>query len=196
MNRRSLLKLGIAAAAVTVGGGHTPYRQWAVYRRKHLLIGTAKADPASYALGKRLAALLAEKLPESKARVTRGPDSRRLASLIATGQIDVILLRRDEAAALAEGRGDFADYGPVELRGLFAVDDHILVSRDDFPDRHAYLVAGTLTDHTETWDGAGPYSDGPVPAHAGAQAFALKQPLPDLKESDVAATPGSHPHKH
>lgn len=194
MNRRSLLKLGIAAAAFMAGGGHTPYQQWAVYRLKHLLIGTAKADPPSYDLGKRVAALLAEKLPESKARVTRGPDARRLASLIATGQIEVIMLRRAEAAALAAGRGDFSAYGPVALRGLFALGDHILVSRNDFPDRHAYLVAGTLTDHTKTWTGAGPYSDGPVPIHAGARAFALKQPLPDLEESDAAAAPGSHRH--
>ena len=194
MNRRRLLKLGIAAAAFMAGGGHTPYQQWTVYRLKHLLIGTSKADPASYAIGKRVAALLAERLPESKARVTRGPDARRLASLIATGQIAVIVLRRAEAAALAEGSGDFAAYGPVALYGLFDLGDHILVSRGDFPDRHAYLVAKTLTEHTKKWTGTGQYSDGPVPVHAGARAFALKQPLPNFEESDVVAAPGSHRH--
>ncbi len=178
VNRRALLRLGLAGAAALVGGGHTPYGQWVAYRQKHLLIGTSKADAASYDLGKRVAGLLGQYLPESKARVARGPDARRLASLISTGQIEVILVRRDEAADFAAGHGRFAPYGAVPLAALFDLGSHLLVSRDDFPDRHAYLVVGTLTAHQAEIPGTKPYDPaaGPLPIHAGARAVAADAP--------------------
>jgi hypothetical protein len=71
--RRSALKLGLAGAGWLLCGAHTPYGQWQVYRRKHLMIGTSKADPPSYPLGRRIVEILVDYLPESSARVTRGP---------------------------------------------------------------------------------------------------------------------------
>ena len=42
--RRQVLRLGGALAAAVLLSGHTPYGQWVVYRKKHLLIGCHKAD--------------------------------------------------------------------------------------------------------------------------------------------------------
>ena len=44
MNRRHALRLSVAAVATLLLSGHTPYGQWVVYRKKHLLIGCHKAD--------------------------------------------------------------------------------------------------------------------------------------------------------
>ena len=89
MRRRGFLQTGLVATAWLAASGHTPYRQWQVYRQKHLLIGTSKADAPTYPLGQKIAEVLATHLPESSARVTRGPDPWRLASLLTTGQLEM-----------------------------------------------------------------------------------------------------------
>jgi hypothetical protein len=89
-----------AGAAAMFLCGHAPYGQWGVYRRRHLLILTARADPPSFELGKRVAEVLADRLPSSKAQVSRAPHKERIASLISSQQLDVALMRRDDAAAL------------------------------------------------------------------------------------------------
>ena len=180
VSRRKLVSTGLAAAALLLASGHTPYRQWTVYRRRHLLIGTCRADPPSYPLGQRVAAVLAEGLPDSAARVSRAPDQWRLASLITTAQIDVILLSRRDAAALALGEKPFTDFGPVDLRCLYTFGDYLLLCRPDFPDRHAYLVTQTLDEHGREIPGAraAQVAEGPVPIHPGALAYAKALPLP------------------
>ena len=62
MNRRALLRAGATAAAAILLGGHTPYGQWVVYRKKHLLIGCHKEDPRTYVLAKEAVALLEPKI--------------------------------------------------------------------------------------------------------------------------------------
>ncbi len=76
MNRRRALWLSVGAAMVLLLGGHTPYGQWVVYRKKHLLIGCHKADPETYDLAKRVVALLDAHLPAAKSRVARAPNAR------------------------------------------------------------------------------------------------------------------------
>ncbi|NIR30294.1 MAG: hypothetical protein GWN84_13485, partial [Gammaproteobacteria bacterium] len=78
--RRRLLKMGLAAAALVFATGHTPYRQWVVYRQRHLIIATNRADPPSHRLGVQMAAVLAAELPASRARVARAPNAARVAS--------------------------------------------------------------------------------------------------------------------
>jgi hypothetical protein len=54
MNRRQAAgRLVAAAALVMLLGGHTPYGQWVVYRKKHLVIGCHREDPATYELANR-----------------------------------------------------------------------------------------------------------------------------------------------
>jgi len=193
IDRRTVLRAGLAATVFMMAGGHTPYRQWTVYRRKHLLIGTCRADEPTYPLGKRIAATLEQYLPESKARVSRAPDQRRLASLITTGQLEIMLFSRDDATALRDGAPPFEDFGETQLTALFSFGDHLLVTRPDFPDRHAWLVAKTLTERAVDIDGATPAEPTalPVPIHPAAQAFAAGEPEPAappaIPEPDLAA---------
>ncbi len=178
MDRRRFV--ATALAAVLAGGpapparAHTPYNQWVIYRRRHLLILTSRADPRSYPLGKVLAGILSENLPASRARPSRAPDSNRIASLISTKQMEVALLTREEAVALLRGREPFRDYGPVPLRALFEVGDYLLVARSDFPAAHAYLVAATLDANRAALGGtpgAVPGIAGTFPVHAGVIAY-------------------------
>jgi hypothetical protein len=180
---------------VLASGGasaHTPYQQWVVYRRKHLLVGTCRADPAGYELGKRLVAMLERELPEAKARVTRAPDQERLASLLTTGQISTILLRPGEAQALRAGEAPFAQYGPFALVALAAVEDYCLVSADDFPAHHAWLLARALfSTHSDRATRA-LLDDGRLPLHSSALAFLAGAPIPD----PPAAAAEEHDHGH
>ncbi|MFQ5898542.1 MAG: hypothetical protein ACE5JN_09870 [Candidatus Methylomirabilia bacterium] len=191
MTRGAFLKLALAGAAWTFGTGHTPYRQWVVYRKRHLLILTSRTDGPSYPLGKRVAEILATHLPASKARVSRAPYTERIASLISTKQMDVALLSRDDAAALLEGRPPFADYGPVPLRVIIGLGNYLLVCRDDFPAPHAYLVARTLSAHRAEVpvpvfpDPPGAKEpDATVPTHPGALAYFEGRPLPEVEAKE------------
>ncbi len=177
--RRQLL----AALALTpfagLGWAHTPYRQWVVYRRKHLLIGTTRADPDGYRLGKALAATLADELPESQARVARARNARRLASLLATGQLQVALLGIGEAQAMAAGEPPFEDTGPTELRVLLVLGERVLVAVADLPDHHAWLVTGTLV---EVGYGIGaPRIRPQLPLHQGSLAYLEGAEMPDAQ---------------
>jgi hypothetical protein len=196
MRRRTACRLGLAGAAWLLGGGHTPYGQWQVYRRRHLMIGTSRADAPTYPLGQRIAETLASHLPESSARVTRGPDAWRLASLITSGQLEVILLSTAHVAALRDGRPPFEAFGATRLCSLFMFDGqeggHWLVCRPDFPDRHAYLVVETLAVHAAPLlGGRAPDLTSPVPLHPGALAYLRGAPLPPPTPTpDLTATAG------
>ncbi|MGI9419042.1 MAG: hypothetical protein ACR2RA_14530 [Geminicoccaceae bacterium] len=133
------------------------------------MIGANKADPPTYELGKRIAELLAEELPESRARVARAPHAWRLASLLTSDQIQLVLFGEQDLGALRDGRDGFEAFGSTDLRTLYRFGDYWLVTRPDFPDEHAALVTLTLAEH-----GAGlakrqglPGENGPVPVHAG-----------------------------
>lgn len=180
IRRRELLKIGLIASAWCVSAAHTPYRQWQVYRRRHLLIGTSKADAPTYPLGQRIAELLASELPESSARVARGPDPWRLASLLTSRQLEVVLLSSADVAALRDGGAPFEAFGPTALNALFAFGDYFLVCRPDFPPHHAYLVVETLSAHADAIAGSAPADPlaSPVPIHPGALAYALGEPMP------------------
>ncbi|MEM9222702.1 MAG: hypothetical protein AAGB11_09900 [Pseudomonadota bacterium] len=135
------LALAVASGALA----HTPYRQWVVYRKKHLLLGTHRDDDAGYRTAKDAAAHLVEALPASKARVARAPAPSRLASLLATDQLDVAILKPSLAAEMAAGRNVFAAYGPIDLKTLLMLSDgRMLVAHARFPDEHAELVADAL----------------------------------------------------
>jgi TRAP-type uncharacterized transport system substrate-binding protein len=180
MLRRKFLQAGLIATAWIATAAHTPYRQWQIYRRRHLLIGTSKADAPTYPLGQRVAEVLAVHLPESSARVTRGPDPWRLASLLTTGQLEVVLLSAGDVAALRDGRAPFSAFGPTPLNALFAFGDYLLVCRPDFPAHHAYQVVQTLADNVALIAGARPLDAGasPVAIHQGARAYAMGEPMP------------------
>ncbi len=184
MNRRGFLSIGLAGAALLLTSAHTPYRQWVIYRKRRLLIGSSKADMPSYSLSKQVAETLLTYLPESKARASRAPNPWRLASLLSTAQMDVAILSATDAAALLEGRPPFADFGGVALAGLFGFDPYLLVARADFPARHAFLVSRTLYEHRATIPDARPLKAavGALPLHPGTLAYLQGEPLPEPPE--------------
>lgn len=176
-SRRSALLCIAALAAVTVASGHTPYRQWKVYRQRRLLILTSRGN-GSFELGKHVARLLANELPLSQAQASRARDALRIASLITTGQMDVALMTRTDAARLLRREPPFEAYQPVALRALVGLDGFLLVCRDDFPDHHAYLVAQALSVERELLPvalapapGTLDEPDPVVPTHPGARAY-------------------------
>ncbi|HSM41079.1 MAG TPA: hypothetical protein VK862_10035 [Afifellaceae bacterium] len=177
MNRRRFVKLILLAVGAKILGGHTPYGQWVVYRKKHLLIGCHKVDPKTYELAKQVVALLAERLPAAKSRVARAPGSGRLASLLGTAQMDVAILSRSDAAAMLRGAEHFSAYGPIALRLLIPISDRLLVARADLSERHAWLVTGALAGSevapAVAWTG-----DSVIPWHPGSLAFLEGQPEP------------------
>lgn len=178
MIRRRVLRGALAIAAGLLLSGHTPYRQWVVYRKKHLLIGCHRADPETYDLAKRAVALLEEHLPAARARVARAPDARRLASLLGTGQMEVATLDAADARAMLEGTGRFVPYGPLGLRLLTPLGGRLLVCRADVPERHAWLVTGALTG-TELAEAVSPTLNAAVPWHPGSRAFLEGRPEPE-----------------
>ncbi|RDD60537.1 hypothetical protein DRB17_17740 [Ferruginivarius sediminum] len=198
-SRRAVLRLALGGLIALPATGHAPYGQWGVYRKRFLLILTTKVDPPSFALGQRLAEVLAERLPDSRARVSRAPHKARVASLISTGQLDLALMRPDDAAALRRGLPPFADYGPVQLRRLVGLGDFLLVCRADFPARHAWLLARTIAEAIR--DLPAPLTpvptlaqkpDSSVPLHKGARAYFTGEPMPDRELEDGAG----HGHEH
>ena len=112
--------------------------------------------------------------------MTRAPYTERIASLISSKQLDVALMSPPDAVALAAGLPPFEAYGPVALRTLIALDGYLLVCRDDFPARHAYVVTRTLDLHRdELPQTAAAGSESPaVPLHPGALAYFEDAPPP------------------
>lgn len=184
MRRRSVLWVLLAAPA---SRAHTPFQQWVVYRRKHLLIGTNKADAGSYELGKQLVVQLAEKLPESKPRTARAPNAERLASLLTTEQLLVVLLRPEDALNLRLGKPPFAAFGPFDVRLLADMGAYYLVSSPVLPDHHAWLICKALAPVA-----ARAKTSASIPYHAGAERFLSGGAMPRISEVDE---PGrSHEH--
>lgn len=181
LTRRAILQLGVAGTALTGLVGHTPYRQWKVYRQKHLLIGSHRGDPESFVLAQRIAQTLVDALPASSARASRAPDARRVASLLTSNQWQVAVLNRNDARHLVEGRGMFSPNEALPLLGLFAMGEYLLVCRADFPDHHAWLVTATLTENARTIPDGAPmaHARGPLAVHPGARAYATGAAQPE-----------------
>ena len=181
MATRRRVLAALAAAAACPAAAHTPYRQWVVYRQKHLLIGAHRGDARTYELAQRVVAVLAEELPAAKARIARGPRPQRIASLIGTGQLLLAVLSRPEAARMARALPPFEGYRPAALRPLAALaDGYALYGSEDLPLDHAWLVTQAL-DHAKL--GAAPGAEAlageSLPLHPGAEAFWAGAPLPE-----------------
>jgi hypothetical protein len=181
MNRRQFLSITAGLFGLVVLSGHSPYRQWIVYRQTHLIILTSRDDPAADDLGERFALIVRETLPESRAAVGRGPHVQRIASLMSSRQAAVAVISGVNALAMYRGEGPFQQYGPLPLRILVQNDNYRLVCLDDFLPQHAYLLAEALMTRAA---GLGLSVPTPnvteaqeIPPHAGALAFAEGRPL-------------------
>ena len=168
-SRRGVL-LGLGAALWSSGAalGHTPYRQWVIYRQKHLLIGAHRGDEGTYAHAKIIVAALEKELPDARARIARGPRPQRIASLMATGQLLISVLAEEDADLMSMARPPFEGYRPTPLRQLATLDGtYHLFASPDLPPDHAYLVVGAL--HRASI--AKPPAASTLPVHPGAASF-------------------------
>ena len=179
--RRALLAAALSGAALLVPGrailAHTPYRQWTIYRRRHLMIGASREDAASYPKAKAIQAFLETHLPEASARVARARTRRRLADLLETDQIRIVLLSVGDAAAL--GRGEPPFRGAVELRTLWRFGEHVMVVRPSFPPSHAWMLARAFSEHGSVLAGSSPApAHGTIPLHEGVRIARDGGPMP------------------
>jgi TRAP-type uncharacterized transport system substrate-binding protein len=172
MRRRAWLRLAGAGAAVWLLAGHSPYRQWDVYRRARLVLLATAADETSVRLAQTLSAIFAYHLPESRATYARARDTNDLARLLASRQLEVALVREPDAHALSTGAAPFADNGRVPLRTLAALGEHLLVCLEDVPQAAAYMLVDALA---ERWSDIDPALVGR--ASAPKPAPALRVPL-------------------
>lgn len=194
LSRRQCLAVIGACTIAPVTLAHTPFQQWVVYRKKHLLIGSSKDDinAGSYAHAKYLVSLLAQSLPAAKSRPTRAPSVIRLASLLTTEQLHVVLLRPDTARQLREGSPPFTDYGPFDLRLIMRSGEYLLVAHPQFPDHHAWLLANAVST-AEAGADKSLRTDDSVPLHRGAKAFFDGEPVPAAPiRDDHPETPHGH----
>ena len=180
MRRRRWLGLSVACLlgpSVLGAAAHTPYRQWNVFRSRHLQIGTSRQDLAGDEAGERWAAALRERLPDSRAMVTRAATLVDLCSLVKTDQIRLAVLSRADLLEVVQGRGPFASLHPMPLQVVFADERHVLVARESLPAHHGFLVASALT---AALPGVGlpPALAMNLPVHPGAAALARGETVP------------------
>ena len=177
MKRRSLLGLvAVVASAPLQVHSHTPYQQWMVYRKKHLLIGCHREDLRTWELAKEVTGVLDKELPDARARIARAKTRGRLASLLGTEQLQTALLSPETAGNMVDGRNGFEPYGEIALKTLAVVEKHVLVCRADFPKRHAWQLAHALQGKYQLNQR---YLPQDVPMHPGALAMHDGQAIPD-----------------
>jgi len=179
MNRRRLLQLAAASGLWLVLTGHSPYRQWDVYRKVRLVVLVNAEDAPSVQLGQAIAELLAKHLPASRAMMARARDINDVVRLLASKQLDTALMRDHHASAAFGGSGRFADNGKVPLRALAQFGPYLFVCRDDLPKANGYQIAETIAEQWRAIDaklvagapGPKPLSSVPIPIHSGALEY-------------------------
>jgi hypothetical protein len=178
MTRRQILRITAAGGAWALLCGHSPYRQFHLYRKTRLIILYDKRDVAAGSVGEALARLLSKYWPDSNAMTARAYDSLDLVTLIASKQLDLALLAHAQAAQARSGRGEFAQLGAVALTTLASVGGYSVVCREELLEPVARKFAEALRAHWEELDpalrgaasGPDPGSTPAIPIHAAALA--------------------------
>ena len=183
MNRRHLLQRAAAAvmmACLPLHGAlaHSPYRQWDIFRKRYLQILTSRSDLDGDNTGDQWVALLVERLPLSRAMISRARDMGRVASLLKTDQAKLAILSYADAKAMASGLPPFEDYAPMPLQVMLDNGSHLLVTRENLPLHHGYAITAALLE-----EGKGLHVQVPLEGrfgmrvHPGARAAALNEPV-------------------
>ncbi len=183
MNRRQLL-LGFAGLFAAPAFAHSPYRQWAVFRQRFLLVTTTRDDKSSDDLGEEIARILLEQLPASRAQVSRARDWTVLASLLTTKQTELAVMAKERSEALFKGAPPYQDFGPSPLRVIVETDRYRLVCREDFPPHHAYLLSKALMQEKDLQGFSIPGDASAIPAHPGTITYLRGEPLPPAPENE------------
>lgn len=183
MKRRTLLTRAAALAAFACwpllpARAHTPYRQWDIFRRRHLQILTSRSDLDGDAVGDDWVEKLVQRLPLSRAMVSRARDLRRVASLLKTDQAKLAVLSHADARAMTDAAGPLGEFAPVPLQILLDDGRYLLVARENLPLHHAYAITAALIEGRND-PGLSVPLDGRfgLPVHPGARAAALREPI-------------------
>ncbi len=107
MHRRVFLT-GVLGASAGLLMGHSPYRKWSQYRARHTMIATDRGDARAFPLGERLVRHVAARRPDLNATAGRAQDPRTLVSLLKSRQLDLALLRAEDAYQGLHGTGPYA----------------------------------------------------------------------------------------
>lgn len=181
MGRRAL-RVAAAVGAWVLLSGHSPYRQWDVYRRARLVIVASFEEPEAARLGRRVAAVLARRIPPSRAMLSRARDTNDLFRLLASKQLDVALVGEAAAHAAATGAGG-AGAGGIPLRSLAQIGPYLLVCREEFPRANAYQIAeglaegwGDIVAPAEGVAGPRPPPSARIALHPGAGEYYAEHP--------------------
>lgn len=179
MRRRILLfAAAIAALPALPVAAHSPYRQWDVFRQRHLQLLTSRSDLSGDALGDQWVAVLRERLPLSRALVSRARDLIRVASLLKTDQGKLAVLSHADARAMVGGEPPFEDFRPMPLDVIVDSGSHLLVARPDLPVHHGFLIAAALMEDKQTLQVDVPLQGVlGMACHPGAAAFARGEKL-------------------
>lgn len=150
---------------------HTPYGQWDSFRLRHLQLLTTRTDLTGDAFADTWVAVLAEHLPKAKAVVSRARNFARLASLLKTDQAKLAVLSHDHASAMYYGTAPFEDFGPIPIQVLLDNGTHLLITREDLPVDHGFLLVATLLEQATELNITVPEdSQFEMAVHAGAIA--------------------------
>jgi len=176
--------LSASLLPTTLTFAHTPYAQWNVFRKRHLQILTSQADLPGDDVGERWVEVLLEKLPLSRAMVSRAYNMTRIAALIKTDQSKLAVLSYTHAQQMFKGVAQFEEYGAMPLQVLVDDGKYLLVTRSDLPLHHGFLIAATLMSESKKLHlldpGTGRFG---MPLHAGARAYLSGEKLEMPAES-------------
>ncbi len=167
-----LAKLGLLGAAGLLLLGHSPYKQWYVYRAKHVVVVTDRSRPGAFATATSVAAALAAHWPQSRAVATAARTSKDVVSLLYSGQLDIAVLGPAVTREAFEGRGRFAEQGRIPLRAIAVLGDEMVVVMESYAAEKARIIAEAVAES----GGANPAAAGalpasPIPFHAGALEY-------------------------
>ena len=183
MSRRHILQAALAVAGAVLLAGHSPYRQWYVYRGKHLVVVASATDAEASRLADALAAQLAAEIPQSQAVPAEARSIRDVVQLLRTRQLSIGILGTQSAGAAYAGSAPFEIEGPLALRTMAAFEDYLLVVLDDFPEDKAFEIAHAVAGLPRSqWPALRkPTASGApvIPLHPGALAFQQAHQLPE-----------------
>jgi hypothetical protein len=177
MQRRSFLSLGALASSsvlmpMQLAMAHTPYRFWNVFRKRNMQVLTSHDDYIGDETGDVWVATLREKLPLSRAMVSRTQYMTRMASLLKTDQVKIAVLSYQHAQQMFTGEPPFEEYAPLQLDILVDNGKYLLVTLPNLPLYHGYLVTTALMEAADKLQlinpGQGRFG---MAVHAGAQAY-------------------------
>jgi hypothetical protein len=150
---------------------HTPYRFWDVFRKRNMQILTSHDDYIGDETGDVWVATLREKLPLSRAMVSRTQYMTRMASLLKTDQVKIAVLSYQHAQQMSTGEPPFEEYAPLKLDILVDNGKYLLVTLPNLPLYHGYLVTTALMEAADKLQLINPDQGRfGMAVHAGAQA--------------------------